>query len=244
MKRSLLLLALAVFALGFAAVHDAAQDSASAPPTTTGNFPGLIQMNRIAVIPSPASQIISAPQGFDLDHDGKREFIVKPANSGPDDNSPLEFYESVADDTFVLVHVLDLENDPVDVYVPTDAGDIDDDGLADLVVRGKNWFESGPTDYLTRVYESESTDTYPTKLVWEVVVPVNAWYLGGLIADADTDGKQEIVVLDRAADVAEIVVYENDGDDSYVQTYSSGTIPGEFSTGAIYGDCERSRWRR
>jgi hypothetical protein len=166
-----------------------------------------------------------------LDHDGKREFIMRPWDPGPPDhNTPLEIYESTSDNSFHLVHVLDLENDPLDLYVPTDAGDIDDDGLADLVVRGRNWFETDPFDYLTRVYESESTDTYPTELVWEVVVPSNLFYLGGLLADADTDGKQEIVVLD-AVEVPEIVVYENDGDDSYEQTYSSGTLPGKFNTG-------------
>ena len=51
MKRSLLLLVLAVFALGFAAVHDTAQDSMSSPPTTTSPSGSLIQMNRIAFIP-------------------------------------------------------------------------------------------------------------------------------------------------------------------------------------------------
>ena len=158
MKRSLLLLALAVFALGFAAVHDTAQDSASAPATTTGTLPGPIQMNQIAVLDSPAAgKILSTPQGFDLDHDGQREFILRAAAPYPQ-NEPLEFYESIADNTFALVHALDLENNPNDVYGPAAAGDIDEDGLADFVVLAHDWIENGVVDYGTRVYESESAD--------------------------------------------------------------------------------------
>ena len=204
-----LLIGLAVSVLTFAAVHDTAQDSASAPPTTTGNFPGLIQMNRIAVIPSPAIRILSTPQGFDLDHDGEREFIILPPDPGPPDhNTPLEFYEGVADDTFVLVHILDLENDPVDVYGPADAGDIDDDGLSDLVILGLDWIENGILDYGIRVYESQSTDTYPTELAWGVVTRFDGFSLGGLIADTDADGKQEIVVKEPAVG-GKLVIYEN-----------------------------------
>jgi hypothetical protein len=187
----------------------------------------LIKMNRIAVLDSPAAgEILSAASGFDLDHDGKREFIFRAGQSLPgDDNTPLEFYESVADDTFVLVHVLDLEDSGPDVYVAADTGDIDEDGLADLVIRAKDFIGAGVSIRGVRVYESISASKYPTELVWETVnrLPGNSW---PRIADTDLDGKQEIVTKEP---LQRLMIYENDGDDSYVESYSLDPIPGEYT---------------
>jgi hypothetical protein len=69
-----------------------------------------IEMNYIATIPSPARLLLSTPLGFDLDHDGQREFVLRvwEFSSIPGASGLLELYESTADDTFALVHVLDL----------------------------------------------------------------------------------------------------------------------------------------
>ena len=172
-------------------------------------------MLQVEVIPTPATTFLSAPQGFDFDQDGRREFILRKEG----ENGLFEFYESVTDNTFALVHVLDLENNPNDSYYPAYVGDSDDDGLAELVVLAKDWVGPADNEYGTRVYESESTNAYPTKFTWGVVTALNGWSLGGLIADTDLDGKQEIVTVEPAPG-SKLVVYENDGDDSYVQTYS------------------------
>jgi hypothetical protein len=168
MKRFVLLLALAVFAVGFAAVPQSgervpAQDgkhriayaidsitgeylfaedveplffntSRAFPRATFAPLGNSIQMNRITVIPAPgAGDILSAAHGLDFDNDGKREFVIRRGISIED--TPFEFYESTSDNSFHLVHVLDIENCGSDTYRPADAGDIDGDGLADLVLK-------------------------------------------------------------------------------------------------------------
>ena len=183
---------------------------------------GPIQMQRYAVIPTPAEDIVSASQGFDLDHDSRREFIIRPQSSG---DGPTEIYECTADNTFVLAHVIQPESP--DKYRPKDAGDIDDDGLSDLVMMVSDLTESGWVNSM-RVYESESAGTYPTQLAWEKIKVVNPTDIAkaGLIADTDGDGRQEIVTQeDLWPGPYALIIYENDGDNSYVESYS-GVIPG------------------
>ena len=200
MRRCLLLLALAAFALGSA--------TASGP----------IEMRRIELIPSPATKILSTPQGFDLDHDSRSEFIIRLQG-----DTQTEIYESIGDDAFVLAHVI-VPDAGEWFRVPMDAGDTDADGLSDLVMRVFAPIGGGNSEKFTRVYESESANTYPTELVWEVAHGTSV-VRAGLIIDADGDGKQEIVNelaycppgslgLEEA-----LVIYENDGDNSYVESY-------------------------
>ena len=199
--------------------------AAGIAPYTASATSGPIQMRRIELIPVPAKQILSAPRGFDLDHDSHREFVIL-VESG---DLHTEFYECTADDTFVLAHV--IVPDAGESYRrPMDAGDIDADGLSDLVMGVGVPIGGGNAEQSTRVYESVSVDTYPTELAWEVSHGISASQ-GGLIADTDGDGKQEIIIKDPncptpgCASEDALVIYENDGDDSYVETYS-GLIPG------------------
>jgi hypothetical protein len=61
-------------------------------------------------------------------------------------------------------------------------------------------------------------------LAWDVVVPAPGF---GLIADTDGDGRQEIVTeFDTYPGPYVLTIYENDGDDSYAESYA-GVIPGE-----------------
>ncbi len=106
-----------------------------------------------------------------------------------------------------LVHTLDIgEQDVNNAYNPYDAGDADDDGLADLTVFGRTL-----NDFYIRVYESTSIGNYPTEIVWEL--PDGWWAVGAKIDDTDDDGVKEIVVTGRTFDEQHrVVVYENDGD--------------------------------
>ena len=171
----------------------------------------IIQMNVVATVPAFDS-ILSLHNGIDLDHDGMNEFVFRRVD-GP---GVLEFYESTGDDAFSLAHVLDLSMGPLYTsYIPQDAGDPDQDGLSELLVRGR----TGNIWYV-RLYESVSADTYPTELVWEITSTARC-----RIADTDNDGLQEIVsagtLVDEFGNFVEraFVIYENDGDNSYAEIH-------------------------
>jgi len=185
MKRSLLLLALAVLALGASSMaqdrertSDGAHRVAYAIDPITGEylfvgdidplvldlseaFPretsapsgNLIQMNRIAMLPW-ANNMLSTSKGFDFDEDGKREFITHLIGQYPpaEVTGLLEFYECNGDDSFVLVHTLEIPGEYLVSYNPSDVGDADGDGLKELSVFGRTH-----NDFYLRLYESEST---------------------------------------------------------------------------------------
>ncbi len=65
----------------------------------------------------------------------------------------------------------------------------------------------------------------------------SAWSSGGLIAETDLDGKQEIVIKEPA-EGGKLVIYENDGDNSYVQTYSVEPLPGGKQSMEILSDLD------
>jgi hypothetical protein len=205
MKRSLLLLSLAVLAVGTSSM---AQDrertsdgqhrvaygidpitgeylfvrdmnpllfdlSEAVPPEPSAPSGNSIQMNRVALVPW-ATTILSTATGFDIDGDTKREFIIRRVeDAGASSGGRFEFYESVTDNSFALAHVLDLGNDVnpgvLVAYYPGDVGDADGDGLSELAVFGRT-----QNDFYVRLYESLSTDDYPSELVWEI---------GGAIAE-------------------------------------------------------------
>jgi len=204
-----------VTVLGILAAVGSEGAESQAESSTAASGP-LMQMNEIGVIPTTAADVLSAARGLDLDHDGQREFILRRGIT-VNLNTPLEVYECTADDTFVLVHTLDLENNVEDLYVPADAGDIDGDGLADLVVMERDVIARGVLDFGTEVYESDSPNTYPTEFAWGAITRIED-FSHAAIGDTDADGKQEIIVVEPDP---KLVIYEDDGDDSYNEIYSA-----------------------
>ncbi|HKQ63317.1 MAG TPA: VCBS repeat-containing protein [Candidatus Polarisedimenticolaceae bacterium] len=162
-------------------------------------------------------QLLSKPKGLDLDHDGAREFVMR-RDSPP---AFLEIFESTGNDSFASVHGLDLSDGDTGLpfAMPRDAGDSDRDGLNELVVHGRTF----NVRHL-RIYEATAPDTYPTQQVWQSP----GWrgnISGGRIADTDRDGRLEIVFGGLTASFeAAIAVYENNGDNSYVQTHFHPTL--------------------
>ena len=176
-----------------------------------------IQLLYITEVPWSRT-VISTSTGFDIDHDNKREFVIKVADNGGGSTARFEFYECTGDNSFDLVHVLEL--DPGD-FVPGDVGDGDGDGLAELAV-----FGSIGGNYYVRLYESVATGAYPTELVWESGGHDDDgyfWQVAATIEDTDSDGWQEVVIGGPFDSANHIFVYENDGDNSYHQTYSVDT---------------------
>ncbi len=175
----------------------------------TGNPLGIDLM---ATVPKSVS-ILSAPNGFDMDHDSAREFLIRTDN-GDLNSTRFEIYESTGNDTFgfVRVHVIDVPG--FSSNYPYDVGDADNDGLTDLTVFGYT-----SSDFYVRLYESVSTNTYPTEIVWEVD-DGPGWAVGAKIADTDNDGLKEVVVAGQGPDYKQrIAIYENTGDNSYTETF-------------------------
>jgi hypothetical protein len=193
--------------------HLASADAIPPEASTTGT--NVIAMKRVAVLAAPATRILSAPQGFDLDHDSQREFIIWVQANGP-----THLYECIADDTFTLAHV--IQPDSPDYYQPTDTADTDEDGLSDLVMIVSDWTQGVGWEYFLRVYESKSPGSYPTRLAWEVVTSQSTY--GGLIGDTDGDDEQEVISLRPWP--YRLLIHENEGNDAYVESFS-GVIPGQ-----------------
>ncbi len=197
-------------------------DLSEALPRETSALSGnTIEMNQVAMVPWTRA-VLSTSKGFDFDEDGKREFITRLQG---DTVGSVFFYECNGDDSFVLVHTLEIPGESLVSYYPDDVGDADGDGLKELSVFGRTH-----NDFHLRLYESESTATYPTSLAWEVGGPAaDGWFgqVGAKIADTDVDGKQEIVSGGWFFNERRIVVYENDGDNSYNLTYTE-LLPGQM----------------
>jgi hypothetical protein len=70
-----------------------------------------------------------------------------------------------------------------------------------------------------RVFESNDAHSHPSTLVWESP-PISNQVGFAAIADTDTDGRLEIVYLFYAG-VIRIIIFECEGDNTYVQKYLS-----------------------
>ncbi len=165
---------------------------------------------------SPSVRVVSSADGFDSDHDGRAEYVLR-KDVGTLWTTVFEIYESVSDNTFDLVHVLGIPPDSDSSYYPGDLGDADGDGLAELTVFGRT-----VNDFFIRLYESESPETYPRQLVWELeghTEDGDFWQVGAKIRDTDDDERLEVVLAGQESNLHRIAVYENEGNNSFVLTY-------------------------
>jgi hypothetical protein len=154
--------------------------------------------------------IVTARHGFDLDHDSKREFIIRKDELDPN-TTTIETYEHDGNG-LALVHSLSVPGSSG--YYPSDAGDSDDDGRSDMTMFGRT-----VNDFYVRLYESQDANSYPTQIVWELPVPW--WVVGAKIADTDMDGRKEIVIagLDQYF-LNRVAIYEATGaDNSFLESF-------------------------
>jgi len=141
----------------------------------------------------PPGYLLSRPT--DLDNDGKLEAVLSRYNENQA-FGPVEVYE-FENDRFVKRLETEFK------AIPRDAGDVDKDGLSDLLLGyGKNSY----------LYEAVSEDDFPQKLAW--VDTTGFWAAG--YADADNDGKNEIIGRNDSA----YIVKEYISDNSFTTTAS------------------------
>lgn len=184
------------------------------------------ELTRIQTIPTTTQTVVARPTGFDLDHDGRREFVLGRPDNG-DWDAYFEIRESAADDTFPLVHVLDISTNGTSVFYPDDVGDGDQDGLGELLVFGRTL-----NVFYVRLYESVSPSTYPTELVWEFLNGLG-WPESARLFDTDGDGIMEIVVGGgTTGSVKRVVIFENTGDNAYSEIYYQ-SFPGMTTSQAM-----------
>jgi len=141
----------------------------------------------------------SIPAGYmleksvDLDHDGHKEIVISRYNEN-NGFGPIEIYEFYNGE-FLRVMRTSF------TAIPRDAGDVDGDGLSDLLLGyGKNSF----------ILESTSSNKFPSEIVW--LDTLDFWGAG--YGDADADGKMEIIGRNDSS----YIVLENIGDNTFTET--------------------------
>jgi hypothetical protein len=111
-------------------------------------------MMRVAVLPTAVVEDVPVPQGIDLDHDSRREFVMITL-----EDDLTKVYEAIADNTFVLAHTVPVLRDTG--FKARDAGDSDGDGLAELVGLFYDIGGPEPLEYSLRIYREPIVDNLP-----------------------------------------------------------------------------------
>jgi len=163
-----------------------------------------LTLKQVSLLPLRSSSQWDYLSLFDTDHDGLGEVIHNP-----------DYYFQIAEyrpvNRFVLV-VSDTSPYPAPESIirakfwPHDVGDVDRDGLADLVGRG-SYYSGGGYHYAVCVFESHDSFSYPDSLVWWVSSPISAMTRHGVYANLDGDSAWDIAAPWEAA----TAIFENAG---------------------------------
>ena len=189
-----------------------------------------LQLKRIAFVPTGSYAYGCV---VDSDHNGMPEYIFQ-TDWDPTINAyvvnylecrPVNKYELVKSDTGVY------PPPPGRIvsgnFWPADAGDIDRDGLTDLV--GDLYYADSAGNEKTAVCTIESPDSssYPDSVVWWSPLP---WSQGSAApvqyADMDRDGRREIV---QGWGWQGTMVFENSGDNRETLVYSGLPVSGSYA---------------
>ena len=145
---------------------------------------------------------------YDTDHDGLAELLICKG-------STVRIFEYRGNHQYEKVDSIG----GIGVWA---VGDIDEDGLTDLVVQNTSH---------VMVYESIRTDSLDCQKVWEWEPPFAGLAAPSYITDADRDGNNELFV-----NFGSIIDFEKIGDNTYSEVWRDTSWDGYYEFGDFDGD--------
>lgn len=197
---------------------------------TTALSQASLSLKRVALV-SSGNDGFGAVVCADADHDGQAEFSFERATPGQMmwrwetwEQQPVNRYELVKADT-CIGNPYPPPGMHKGLLLPCDIGDVDDDGLIEVLGPNAEYFYTGShwdsTRYYLCSYESADSNSYPDTLTWSyfygtnnTVAPQPFVWLPG---DLDRDGRKEIVFSD--ARYGQTHVFENRGNNQNELVY-------------------------
>jgi hypothetical protein len=210
-----------------------------------GALPAQLQFKRIAVLPSGViGEQFGRPICYDTDHNGLKEITYATGSGYSDDPLRWEIWEYRPLNRFRLVYA-DTGCYPPGPGItsgnfrPFDAGDIDRDGLTDLLGTNEDWIHPDSSfNKLLATYESPTSSSYPKSLSWSFEWGMNPSdpTPPHLRNDLDGDTNRELVA-GVSDDSICWGVWENAGNNQNQLVWHSLTPEGyEFAFGDFDGD--------
>jgi len=178
----------------------------------------------------------------DIDEDGLAEIIFRLNDPLPRDRR-IGIYERNPNGGFNLVHRVPCILPPYygNVYLEFGIGDFDGDNKKDIIQTTYGANQTGWIEYF-QVVESKERYTYPDTIVWldSLYIEGNNPELYIWTGKFDFDNKTDIVIYKGGDNEYEFLIYENEGDNSYVlkidKDYTHGIPPGAMAVGDLDQD--------
>jgi hypothetical protein len=155
----------------------------------------VLNMRRLAKVPfGPSGDRIVC---CDSDHDSMPELIFHTGSTRSWDPLRIEFWEHQGWNSFRLVYAdTGAYPEPIGITpgngFPYSAGDVDGDGLTDLLCRGDEWSTPDSFYWIVMTLESPDSFSYPCSLSWHERWNVD-WYAGVCPLPADEDSQSAFV---------------------------------------------------
>jgi hypothetical protein len=198
-------------------------------------------IRRINLIPSgPYLESHGRVVCCDGDHDSLPELVFGAGTILPENPLRLEIWEHRPVNRFELVYA-DTGGWPPRPGItsgrfrPWDAGDIDRDGLTDLVGHNEDWTQSTDSMYnLLTIYESRTTCTYPDSLSWSFRWGTNETHVSSVYLTPDLDRDSSWEIANGTGDTTiGLGIWENRGNNHNELAWHSPWFPCYFLT---FGD--------
>jgi hypothetical protein len=196
-----------------------------------------LRMREIAEIPRNY-EFEKAIVCYDCDHDSLPEIIFNTFDQYPPYAPRIEYWEYQDWNRYKLVYADTgvAFPEPNGIWtgngIPWDAGDVDGDGLTDIVCTNFAYYPDSLYDIITTL-ESPDYHSYPRSLSWYYQGPSNYGGIEAYIVDFDHDGHNEIFGwLNRVGEC----IWRSVGNDSNVLVRSDARFGGVLAFRDFGGD--------